>query len=127
MPSFTCAVPVNNVVSRPTRVVSARRARAATSSCSINAARSISVGDGKNPFEWRTRFTRDVANIVMDLNGVENIQVNALGGADTITIDDLSKTGATKATAATPAPKATAKTPARKPAARKPAARKTAG
>ena len=30
----------------------------------------------------RVRFTRDVANITMDLNGVENIQFNALGGAD---------------------------------------------
>ena len=32
----------------------------------------------------RVRFTRDVANITMDLNGVEHIQFNALGGADNI-------------------------------------------
>jgi Ca2+-binding RTX toxin-like protein len=40
----------------------------------------------------RVRFTRDVANIVMDLNGVENIDFNALGGADTITVEDLTGT-----------------------------------
>ena len=40
----------------------------------------------------RVRFTRDVANITMDLNGVENIQFNALGGADTITVNDLTGT-----------------------------------
>src|SRR4051794_34287997 len=32
----------------------------------------------------RVRFTRDVASIVMDLNGVEAVDFNALGGADTI-------------------------------------------
>ena len=40
----------------------------------------------------RVRFTRDVANITMDLNGVEHIEFNALGGADNITINDLSGT-----------------------------------
>ena len=40
----------------------------------------------------RVRFTRDVANITMDLNDVENINVAALGGADTITVNDLSGT-----------------------------------
>jgi Ca2+-binding RTX toxin-like protein len=38
------------------------------------------------------RFTRDVASIVMDLNGVDRIDFNALGGADTITVGDLSGT-----------------------------------
>ncbi|MFO0956093.1 MAG: calcium-binding protein [Isosphaeraceae bacterium] len=41
----------------------------------------------------RVRFTRDVANIVMDLNDVEAINFNALGGADNITVGDLSGTG----------------------------------
>jgi Ca2+-binding RTX toxin-like protein len=40
----------------------------------------------------RTRLTRDVANITMDLNDIESIGVNALGGADTLTIGDLSST-----------------------------------
>src|SRR5689334_14615953 len=43
----------------------------------------------------RVRFTRDVANIVMDLNDVEAINVKALGGADTLTVDDLSGTDVT--------------------------------
>ena len=43
----------------------------------------------------RVRFTRDVANIVMDLNGVESIAANALGGADTLTVDDLTGTDVT--------------------------------
>jgi Ca2+-binding RTX toxin-like protein len=40
----------------------------------------------------RARFTRDVANITMDLNGVEHIQFNALGGADDVTVGDLTGT-----------------------------------
>jgi Ca2+-binding RTX toxin-like protein len=40
----------------------------------------------------RVRFTRDVANIVMDLNDVEAIDLNALGGTDTVTVNDLSGT-----------------------------------
>jgi Ca2+-binding RTX toxin-like protein len=43
----------------------------------------------------RVRFTRNVGNIVMDLNGVEALDVNALGGADRLTVDDLSGTGLT--------------------------------
>jgi Ca2+-binding RTX toxin-like protein len=41
----------------------------------------------------RVRMTRDVANIAMDLHGVERIELAAKGGADTITIDDLTGTG----------------------------------
>ena len=37
----------------------------------------------------RTRLFRDVGNVIMDLNSVEKIQINALGGADNITVDDL--------------------------------------
>jgi len=40
----------------------------------------------------RTRFTRNVANIVMDLNDVERIDFNALGGADVVNVGDLSGT-----------------------------------
>jgi Ca2+-binding RTX toxin-like protein len=42
----------------------------------------------------RVRLSRDVGNIVMDLNGVENIQVNALGAADSIVVNDLTGTDA---------------------------------
>jgi Ca2+-binding RTX toxin-like protein len=41
----------------------------------------------------RVRLFRDVANITMDLNGIENLDVAALGSADTITVNDLSGTG----------------------------------
>src|SRR5690349_15277149 len=40
----------------------------------------------------RVRFTRDVANILMDLNDVEHVDVRALGGADTVTVNDVSGT-----------------------------------
>jgi Ca2+-binding RTX toxin-like protein len=40
----------------------------------------------------RVRFTRDIANIVMDLNDVETINAKALGGTDTLTVNDLSGT-----------------------------------
>ena len=41
----------------------------------------------------RARLTRDVAAITVDLNRVETIDFNALGGADTITVNDLTGTG----------------------------------
>src|SRR5262249_6956716 len=44
----------------------------------------------------RVRFTRDVANIVMDLNGVEQIQFAAKGGSDDVTVGDLTGTGVTQ-------------------------------
>ena len=40
----------------------------------------------------RVRFTRDIANIVMDLDDVESILAKALGGTDTVTVNDLSGT-----------------------------------
>ena len=33
----------------------------------------------------RLRFSRDVGNITMDTDGVEQVDLNALGGADTVT------------------------------------------
>ena len=44
----------------------------------------------------RVRLARDVGNVVMDLNGVEHIQLNTLGGADTITVNDLTGTDVTQ-------------------------------
>jgi Ca2+-binding RTX toxin-like protein len=43
----------------------------------------------------RLRLFRDVGNVTMDVNGVEQVNVVALGGADTITVNDLSHTGVT--------------------------------
>ena len=37
-------------------------------------------------------LTRNVGNVTMDLNGIENIQIAALGGADNLVVGDLSKT-----------------------------------
>jgi Ca2+-binding RTX toxin-like protein len=40
----------------------------------------------------RTSFFRDIANVTMDMDGVENITFNALAGSDNIVINDLSGT-----------------------------------
>jgi Ca2+-binding RTX toxin-like protein len=47
----------------------------------------------------RLRFFRDVANITMDTNDVETVDFNALGGADTVTVNDLTGTGVTNVNA----------------------------
>src|SRR5499433_1690583 len=44
----------------------------------------------------RVRFTRDVANITMDLGTIEDIQFTARGGADNVTVGDLTGTGVTQ-------------------------------
>jgi Ca2+-binding RTX toxin-like protein len=44
----------------------------------------------------RVTFFRDVGNIVMDLNEVERVELNALGGTDTVMVDDLSGTDMTE-------------------------------
>jgi Ca2+-binding RTX toxin-like protein len=44
----------------------------------------------------RLRFFRDVGNITMDTNDLERVAFEALGGADTITVDDLSGTDVTE-------------------------------
>jgi Ca2+-binding RTX toxin-like protein len=46
----------------------------------------------------RVRLFRDVGNVTMDLNGVEHIQLNASGGADTVTVNDLTGTDTTQVT-----------------------------
>jgi Ca2+-binding RTX toxin-like protein len=42
----------------------------------------------------RVRFTRNIANIAMDLGGVERVGFRAVGGADTITVGHLAGTAA---------------------------------
>jgi hypothetical protein len=39
--------------------------------------------------EGRVLFTRNLGGIVMDLNSVEGIDVRALGGTDTVTVNDV--------------------------------------
>jgi Ca2+-binding RTX toxin-like protein len=43
----------------------------------------------------RLLFTRDVANIALDVDGVERVNFNALGGADHVTVNNLSGTSVT--------------------------------
>jgi hypothetical protein len=43
-------------------------------------------------FAGRVSFTRDLGGIVMDLNDVEVIDVNTLGGTDSVTVNNLSGT-----------------------------------
>jgi len=44
----------------------------------------------------RVRFFRNIANVTMDLNDVERVEFRALGGADTIVVNDLSGTDLTE-------------------------------
>ena len=53
-----------------------------------NAAENIDI----SPNGGRVLFFRNIANVTMDLNDVESIDFLALGGADTIVVDDLSGT-----------------------------------
>jgi Ca2+-binding RTX toxin-like protein len=42
----------------------------------------------------RVRFTRDIAAITMDLDGIEHVGIRTLGSADTVTVNDLADTDA---------------------------------
>jgi Ca2+-binding RTX toxin-like protein len=42
-----------------------------------------------SPNGGRVQFTRNLGNILMDLNDVERIELAALGGADTVTVNDV--------------------------------------
>src|SRR4051794_28636151 len=44
----------------------------------------------------RLRFTRNIGNIVMDVNDVELVDVNALAGTDNVTVNDLTGTDVVK-------------------------------
>ena len=44
----------------------------------------------------RVRFFRNIANVTMDLDDVEGIDFNALGGADNVVVNDLSGTDVTE-------------------------------
>ena len=60
-----------------------------------NAAEQIDLSANGN----RLRFFRDVGNITMDTAGVERVDFNALGGADVVTVGDLSGTHVTNVNA----------------------------
>lgn len=44
----------------------------------------------------RVRFTRNIAAIVMDIGGTERVDLNVLGGADNVNVNDLSGTALTE-------------------------------
>jgi hypothetical protein len=44
----------------------------------------------------RVRFTRNVGNITMDIDGVEQFNLRALGGVDALTVDSLAGTAVTQ-------------------------------
>lgn len=46
----------------------------------------------------RVLLFRDVGSFVQDLNGIERLEIHALGGADRITVNDLTGTGLTRVT-----------------------------
>ena len=71
------------------------RARPGSTRCSFNGA---NVGENIDIAAngERVRFFRNIANVIMDLNDVEQIDFNALGGADNIVVNDLSGTDATQ-------------------------------
>src|SRR5262249_22823201 len=56
-------------------------------------AEKFDISDSGNgaPFH-NVRLTRDLGGVVMDLHGVETINLNARGGADTVTVNDLTAT-----------------------------------
>ena len=67
------------------------KARTAPTRCCSTAAPSDEIFDA-SANGGRVRFTRNLGNIVMDLNDVEVVDLNALGGADTLTVNDLTGT-----------------------------------
>ena len=66
-----------------------------------------------SPNGGRVLFFRNIANVTMDLNDVEGIDFNALGGADTIVVDDLSGTDVNDVNAGLAATSAAAETDSR--------------
>ena len=41
----------------------------------------------------RVKLTRNVGSITMDVDGIEHVALRMLGGADTVTVNDLARTG----------------------------------
>ena len=73
-----------------------------------NAAERIDLSANGN----HLRFFRDIGNITMDTADVERVDFKALGGADVVTVNDLSRTDVTNVNAdlaGTPAVRATAR------------------
>jgi Ca2+-binding RTX toxin-like protein len=57
----------------------------------------VSEGFEASAVAGRLRFTRNIGNIVMDVDGTERVDLRALGGQDATVVNDLSGTDVTKA------------------------------
>ena len=75
----------------PATAATPSRARAETTTLDFNgsnAAEKIDLSANGS----RVRLFRDVANVTMDVNGIEGLNLNTLGSADTVTVNDLTGT-----------------------------------
>ena len=70
--------------------------QAGTDRLLFNGSAGMETFDASN-LNGRLRFTRNLGNIVMDVDDVEVIDLNAFGAADTVNINDLSGTDVTSA------------------------------
>ena len=64
--------------------------------CCSTAAPANEIFEAVGERRARCCFTRNLGNIVMDLNDVETVTLNALGGTDTVIVNDLTGTDVTK-------------------------------
>ena len=63
----------------------------------------------------RLLFTRNLGNIVMDIDDVETLALNALGGADSVTVNDLAGTDVTSSTSTSASRRPATALPTRSP------------
>jgi hypothetical protein len=63
----------------------------------FNGAAGAEIFEASAAVGGRLRFTRNLGNIVMDVGTTEEIDLNALGGADLATVNNLAGTDVTKA------------------------------
>ena len=82
-------------VGTPATAATSSRARTASTRCCSTAAPGMRIF-ALSANGGRALFTRNLGNIVMDINDVETVNLNALGGTDTVTVNDLSGTDVTQ-------------------------------
>ena len=70
--------------------------RSGTDTLDFNGA-NVAENMSLTPNGGRSLFLRDVANIRMDMDGVERLDLTALGGPDTVTVEDMTGTDFRKA------------------------------
>ena len=70
--------------------------RSGTDTLDFNGA-NVAENMSLTPNGGRSLFLRDIANIRMDMDGVERLDLTALGGPDTVTVDDMTGTDFRKA------------------------------